>query len=84
VVTENGPFLSGVKHSNGGEARLCGARINGEGSYVVQVVEDSVDISHLAPFQTGLDETFQTRSGIKSLGATIAGEADRLCHGVSA
>jgi len=64
VVSENGPVLSGVKYSSGGEARLCGVRIN-----------KAQDISHLAPFQT--------RSGVKSLGATVVSEANRLCHGVS-
>jgi len=73
-----------VRHSNGGEAPLCGARINGGGSYVVCVVGGSVDISYLAPFQVGLAETFRTRSGVKSLGATVASEIDKLYHGVSA
>jgi len=31
VVSENGPFLSGVRHFGGGEARLYGYRINGGG-----------------------------------------------------
>jgi len=51
---------------------------------MVRVVGGSVDISHLAPFQVGLAETFRTRSDIKSLGVIVAGQANRLCHGVSA
>jgi len=84
VVSENGLFLSGVKHFGGGEARLCGARTNRGGSYVVRVVGGSVDISRLARFQAGLAEMFRTRSSVKSIGATVASEVDRLCHGVSA
>jgi len=83
VVSENGPFLSSVKHFGGGEARLCSARINSGGSYVVRMVGGLVDISHLAPFQARLAETFRTRSGVKSLGTIVVGEADRLHHGVS-
>jgi len=50
---------------------------------MVEVVGGSVDISHLAPFQAGRAEAFRTRSGVKSLGAIVASEANRLCHGVS-
>jgi len=83
VANENGLFLSYVRHSGRGEARLCGARINRRDFYEVRVVGASVDISYLALFQVGLAKMFQTKGSVKSLGTIIASEAYRLCHGVS-
>jgi len=40
VVSENGPFHSGVGHSGRGEAQLCGAKINGRGSKQTGVIMD--------------------------------------------
>jgi len=58
VASKNGSFLLCVGHSDGGKAQLCGARINGGGSYVVRGMGGSVDISYLASIQAGLAETF--------------------------